>query len=680
MEFGYKNLVFILIFLGAVSFLYFNLIRIYHIIKLGKKEVRTTTIWQDILRMLKIAIGQTKIFRDNQAGWLHASIFWGFLIFLFSASESVLQGFYPGFSWNFLGYIFSLISFLTDFIALFILAAVFYALYRRFIVKVPRLQGDREEKIDAILVLGFILIITSSLLIQNASYIAFYGNDEYAIRPISNFISTFIPFVIAQSIYDYAWWIHILAILVFMNYLPYSKHFHVYTSLPNVYAGNDNIPNKLNRIDFEDENNEKYGATEFTDLTWRNIMDGYSCTHCGRCTSVCPANITGKVLDPREIIVQTRRRANDLGMILIRQNGNDPLLDPTNLNDEEREIENKKFIGDYQNPEALWQCTTCGTCMMECPLTIEHVPAIIEMRRGLVMMESEFPSLLQTTFSNLENSGNPWGFSQSDRANWAEGLGIKIAAESTDFEYLFWVGCAGSYDEKAIRVSKIFSHLLKEANIDFAILGVEEQCNGDPARRSGNEYLADMLIKMNVETLTNYKVKKVLTTCPHCFNTLKNEYPDFGLKLEVVHHTDFLNQLINEGKLKLAKNSSDKITYHDSCYVGRYNQIYDSPREILHQIANGNFVETQRNRDRGLCCGAGGAQMFLEETQGKRVNIERTEELLSTGSEKIVLNCPFCNIMINDGVKAKESETKVMDIAEIIYQNLDFSYHKKMEI
>lgn len=680
MEFGYKNLVFILIFLAAISFLYFNLIRIFQIIKLGKKEKRNSTMMQDIIRMLKIAIGQTKIFRDDNAGWLHAAIFWGFLVFLFSAAESVLQGFYSSFTWNFLGYFYSVLSLLTDLTAIFIAAAVAYAFYRRFVIKVPRLQGDISEKIDAVIVLGFILVITTSLLIQNASHIVFVGNEEYAIKPISNLIAGYIPFNLATTIYDYAWWVHVLGILVFMNYLPFSKHFHVYTSIPSVYSGSDNIPNKLSKIDFEDESNEKYGATEFTDLSWRSIMDGYSCTHCGRCTSVCPANITGKVLDPREVIIQTRKRADELGRILIRQAGNDPLLDPVQLNKDEELIESKKFIGEYENPEALWQCTTCGACMMECPITIEHVPAIIEMRRGLVMMESEFPSLLQTTFANLENSGNPWGFSATDRVNWAEGLDVKTVAEAGEFEYLFWVGCAGSYDEKGIKVSKTLTHLLKESGVSFAILGNEEQCNGDPARRAGNEYLADMLIKMNVETLTNYQIKKVITTCPHCFNTLKNEYPDFGLKMEVIHHTDFLNQLINEGKLKLLNNDKDKITYHDSCYLGRFNQIYESPRSIIKSISNGNFTEVIRSKDRGLCCGAGGAQMFMEETQGKRVNIERTEELLANGADKIALNCPFCSIMINDGVKAKESNTKVLDIAEIVYENLDFSYHKKLEI
>ncbi len=680
MEFGYKNLVFILIFLAAISFLYFNLIRIFQIIKLGKKEKRNSTMLQDTIRMLKIAIGQTKIFRDDNAGWLHAAIFWGFLVFLFSAAESVLQGFYPGFSWNFLGYFYSALSLITDIIAIFIVAAVVYALYRRFVIKIPRLQGDNSEKIDAVVVLGFIFIITTSLIIQNASHIIFLGNEEFAIKPISNLIAGYIPFSLAPIIYDYAWWIHVLGILVFMNYLPFSKHFHVYTSIPSVYAGSDTIPNKLSKIDFEDESNEKYGATDFTDLSWRSIMDGYSCTHCGRCTNVCPANMTGKVLDPREVIIQTRKRADEFGKILIRQGGNDPLLDPNKLTNEEEIIESKKFIGEYENPEALWQCTTCGACMMECPIAIEHVPSIIEMRRGLVMMESEFPSLLQTTFANLENSGNPWGFSPTDRVNWTEGLDVKTASETDEFEYLFLVGCAGSYDEKGIKVSQTLSHLLKEAGVSFAILGNEEQCNGDPARRAGNEYLADMLIKMNVETLTNYQIKKVITTCPHCFNTLKNEYPDFGLKIEVIHHTDFLNQLINEGKLKLLNNDKDKLTYHDSCYLGRFNQIYESPRNIIKTISNGNFTEVTRSKDRGFCCGAGGAQMFMEETQGKRINIERTEELLATEADKIVLNCPFCSIMISDGVKAKESTSQVLDIAEVIYQNLDYSYHKKLEI
>ncbi len=678
MDYNFSNFIFILIFFISVSFLYINLSRITRIIKLGKPEKTKASVWQNFWRMLKVAIGQTKIFRDSQSGWLHAAIFWGFLIFLFSAAESVIKGFYSPFSYSFLGWFNVGLSFITDIISLFILAAITYALYRRFIIKVPRLQGDIHEKIDAVLVLSFIGTITLSLLLQNASYISYFGHEANSFKPISEILSAFIPMSSSLHLYNIFWWIHIGTILVFMNYLPFSKHFHVYTSIFNVYYGHDNIPNKLEPINFEDESNEQFGATEFTDLSWRSIMDGYSCTHCGRCTSVCPANLTGKILDPRAIIVQTRQRAMELGQFMVEYNGNPSgAPDITQL----QAIQDKKFVGDYISAEALWQCTTCGACMQECPITIEHVPSILEMRRGLVMMESKFPALLQTTFDNIENSGNPWGFSPADRGSWAENMDVKIAADSPEFEYLFWPGCAGNFDEKGVKVSQIFAHLLKEANIDFAILGSEEQCNGDPARRAGNEYLADAMIKMNVETFKNYKVQKVITTCPHCFNTFKNEYPDFGVNLEVIHHTELLDKLIKEGKLQLDKNATkQKITYHDSCYLGRYNQIYQEPRTILTSIANVELIETERNKDKGFCCGAGGAQMFMEETDGKRVNIERSEELSSTNSDIIALNCPFCNTMISDGIKALEGTAKVEDIAQIVYDNLDFDKHKKLEI
>jgi Fe-S oxidoreductase len=340
------------------------------------------------------------------------------------------------------------------------------------------------------------------------------------------------------------------------------------------------------------------------------------------------------------------------------------------LTDAEQAILDKKFIGDYNSIEALWQCTTCGACMQECPVTIEHVPAIIGMRRSLVMMESNFPPLLQSTFSNLENNATPWAFSASERADWAEGLNIATAANKQDFDVLFWVGCAGSFDDRAKKVSIAFAKLLQIAGVDFAILGTEEQCTGDTARRAGNEYLADMLVKANVETLNAYNVKKIVTFCPHCFNTLKNEYPDFGGNYEVVHHTQFLKDLIAQGKLKLQPIADDMndVVYHDSCYLGRYNQEYDAPRNIIESLPGMKLKEVPRSHDKGLCCGAGGSQMFLEETEGKRVNIERTEELLATDPNTIAVNCPFCMTMITDGVKAKDKvdEVAVMDIAEIL--------------
>jgi Fe-S oxidoreductase len=309
--------------------------------------------------------------------------------------------------------------------------------------------------------------------------------------------------------------------------------------------------------------------------------------------------------------------------------------------------------------------------MQECPVNIEHVPAIVDMRRSLVMMDADFPAELQTTFGNMENNGSPWAFSQAERADWAEGTGIKTAAENPEFDILFWVGCAGSFDDRAKKVSLAFAELMQKAGVNFAILGTEEQCNGDVARRGGNEYLADMMVKANIETLSQYNVKKIVATCPHCFNTFKNEYPIFGANYEVIHHTQYIMQLIKEGKLSLKDNSAavESLTYHDSCYMGRYNNVYDEPRNSLLHVPGMKIKEVERSKDRGLCCGAGGGQMFMEENQGKRVNIERTEELLSTGAKTIAVNCPFCMTMISDGVKAKDAEdVKVKDVSEIILE------------
>jgi Fe-S oxidoreductase len=452
-----------------------------------------------------------------------------------------------------------------------------------------------------------------------------------------------------------------------MNYLPYSKHLHVLTSVPNVYFSNLGPVNKLKNIDFEDESIEKYGVSDVEDFGWKTLMDGYTCTHCGRCSSVCPAATTGKILDPRQIIIEVRDRTMDKMPILSKlQKGEE-------ISEQEQAILDKKFVGDYQSIEALWQCTTCGACMQECPVNIEHVPAIIDMRRSLVMMESEFPPLLQNTFGNLETNATPWAFPPSERADWAENTGIKTAAELQEFDILFWVGCAGSFDDRAKKVSLAFSKLMQSAGINFAILGTEEQCNGDVARRTGNEYLADMLVKANIETMSQYKFKKIVATCPHCFNTLKNEYPSFGANYEVIHHSQYIMELIKEGKLSLSEHSDEinDFTYHDSCYIGRYNNIYDEPRNTLLSVPGLNLKEPARSKDKGFCCGAGGGQMFLEEDKGKRVNIERTEELLDTGAKTIAVNCPFCMTMISDGVKAKEAEgIHVKDISELVFENL----------
>ena len=667
MEFGIKNIIFIFVFIGAFAFFTKNVLKLISYLQLAKPDNRFGDIGSRIKQTLLIAFAQTKILRDKKAGPIHAGIFWGFLILLFSAVNAIMSGLFNIYDFfSFLGPIYSIITILTDLFCLAIIIAVVMALWRRYVMKVQRLQVE-AEKVEAAFILMMIFTIVTALLFENATATVMYESG-WSVRPVAAFVGMMIPIGVVPVIHEIGFWIHILFIFAFMNYLPFSKHLHVLTSVPNVYFSTIGNVNKLENINFEDETVEKYGVQDVEDFKWKTLLDGYTCTHCGRCSSVCPANITGKVLDPRQIIIEIRDRTMDKMPILAKSKNGEVAI-----TDDEQKILDKKFIGDYQNIEALWQCTTCGACMQECPVNIEHVPAIIEMRRSLVMMDSEFPPLLQNTFGNLETNSTPWAFSPSERADWAEGAEINTAAELQEFDVLFWVGCAGSFDDRAKKVSLAFSKLMQIADVNFAILGTEEQCNGDVARRTGNEYLADMMVKANIETISQYKFNKIVATCPHCFNTLKNEYPSFGANYEVIHHSQFIMQLIKEGRLSLNAHSDaiNDFTYHDSCYIGRYNNVYDEPRNTLLSVPGLKIKEVARSKDKGLCCGAGGGQMFLEEDKGKRVNIERTEELLETGAKTIAVNCPFCMTMITDGVKAKEAEgVKVKDISEVVLESM----------
>ena len=671
-----ENLVFLVVLVTSLSVFGFSAFRLISWLSVARPDVRWDRIPERIATTLVVGFGQSKILRDKTAGPIHAAIFWGFLVLLFAATEMILEGLNGAWSLNFLGPVYSVVTALTDVFCLLIILGTVMALWRRYVSKVRRIQVE-SEKVEAGLILVAIFTIVSALLVQNSLRQHAMGADySWAFRPVAwplgNVLRSALGADVTGIVFHTAWWVHSIIILAFMNYLPFSKHLHVLTSIPNVFFGPLGPTNTLEKIDFEIEGIEKFGVVDIEDFSWKTLLDGYTCTHCGRCTSVCPANQTGKVLDPRAVIVNIHARTMDRAPLLIKQEKG------IVFSAEEQVVWDKKLIGDYVLPEALWQCTTCGACMQECPVNIEHVPAIVGMRRSMVMMEGAFneeSALLPDVYNNMETNAVPWGgFAHSDRADWAQGLGIKTAAEDATMEVLFWVGCAGSYDERAKKTSRAFSELMQIAGVDFRILGTEENCNGDVARRTGNEYLADSLTKTNIETLQRYAVRKIVATCPHCFNTIKNDYPQFGGNFEVVHHTQFIRDLIAEGRLKIdrEKMNNETITYHDSCYLGRYNDEYEAPRATLSDIPGLNVIEVERSGDKGFCCGAGGGRMFMEETVGERVNINRTNELLATGAETIALNCPFCTTMITDGVKAadKIDSVRVRDIGEILREHV----------
>lgn len=664
--FTLKNYIFIAVFIVAVGFFIYSCLRLISYLKLAKPENRFDKVGERLKNVLLIAFGQSKLLREPIAGVLHFLIFWGFMLFVFAVLEAIIQGFYSAFTLVFLGPLFSFITIVQDIFGLFVIAAVLFSFYRRFIQKVDRLIVDKAGSLDAAFILTLILIVVLSMFGQNISLVAKnnFILETYEMRPISFVLSNyfFTPQTNSADFwYEVFWWIHILTILGFMNFLPYSKHLHIISSIPNVFFAKTKDKRKIvNKLNLEDEDTESFGASDFEQLTWKQVMDGFSCTECGRCTSVCPAATVGKVLSPRKIIVDIRHRAEEKAPLLLN-----------NVTD--GEVIEKTLLHNYISDQELWDCTTCMACVQECPVMIEHIDSIIDLRRYLVLSESVFPPTLNPVFKNLETNFTPWAFNAADRAAWTDGLNIKTMAEDSKCDLLFWVGCAGSFDERYKKVSRAFSTLLQKANVDFRILGTEEKCNGDTARRLGNEYLAQMLMQENVETLNGYGVKKIVTACPHCYNSIKNEFQQFGGNYEVYHHTEMLEKLIAEGKLQTTTTGEkEKLTYHDSCYLGRYNDIYDTPRNLLQGSQDIELIEMQRNKSRGFCCGAGGGRMFLEDEEGGRINIERTNEALNTDAKTIGTACPFCMTMLSDGVKAseKQNEVSVKDIAEIILEKI----------
>ncbi len=660
-----KAILFLVVLIAAFAFFAKNVKKLVSYLNVGKNEPRFDQPGKRIKNVLSIGFGQKKLLREPLAGWMHFFIFWGFVVLLTAILETFLQGFGENLSFAFLGVFYGPLVFSQDLLALLVIVSVLVAFYRRNLAHVKRLRVSKHSQFDANLILGLILLIMISMLLQNALHISIEkatGIDtlDSGARFLSSAVAAIFmsaPYHSKLVLFQVFWWIHVMLVLGFLNYLPYSKHLHIGSSLFNVYFSKLTPKGKLKALNLDAEDLTKFGASDVEDFTWKQLLDGYTCTECGRCDSVCPANLTGKPLSPRKIIMDIRHRTMEKAPSLAAN----------------KETDNRHLVDDYITEDELWSCTTCRACMEECPVTIEHVDSIVDMRRYLVLNESRFPSELAAAYRNLENNYTVWAFNWRDRAKWAEGYDVPIASDvHDDFDILYWVGCAGSFDMRYQKVARAFSELMNRAGIRFAILGNEEKCTGDPARRSGNEYLAQTLMKENVETLSKHRVKKIVTTCPHCFNTLKNEYPEFGGTYEVVHHTEFIEQLIAEGKLKLSASQKQRLTYHDSCYIGRYNGIYDSPRNILGKLEGSELVEMKRVKDKGFCCGAGGARMWMEEKIGKRVNIERVEEALSTKPGVIASACPFCMTMLTDGVKAKEAAgVEVKDIAELVIEAMN---------
>jgi len=692
-----KQIIFILSFLITLFVFSYTVRKYIGFFKLTKPGFPVKQIGKRLVLMLKVAFGQTKILRKPVIGMLHAFVFWGFCVILIGSIEMTIDGlFAKEKTLKFLGVVYDIIMAMGDVFALLVLAAVIIFLIRRIFMNVKRFGGIEMKKIshiDANISLLLILILMVTLLGMNTFYIRSVmvkGLQVYGCYPVSNLLSGFIhtPHDNSVLIHQCCWWTHILVIFIFANYLPYSKHFHVFMSVPNVFLSRLEPLGKLPVMESVTrevkimmnpetaysapagpESTEvpgRFGVLDIEDVTWKNYLDSLSCTECGRCTSACPANITGKKLSPRKIIMDVRARMKEKGPQMVRY-GNEY-------------SDRKTLLRNYISEEELWACTLCNACAQECPVNINHPSLIVDMRRYLVMEESAAPGELNTIFSNIENNGAPWQFSHEDRLQWAEGSGMSVPVMAELFargekpEYLLWIGSAGAIDDRYKNVTRAFVKILNHLHISYAVLGTEETSTGDVARRAGNEMLFQMQALMIIDILKNYEVKKILTCDPHAYNTFKNEYPDLGGHFEVIHHTQFIKEQVEKGTLKLKSElfRDKRVTYHDPCYLGRANNEYESTRFVLNALSL-KKVEMERNRSFALCCGAGGGQMFKEAEQGdKEVFIERTEEALKTGAEIIATACPYCMAMFTDGLKYKnvEESVKNYDIAELVVMDM----------
>ena len=612
---------------------------------------RVRVVFTDVL-------GQTNVRRKFMPGFAHTLIFFGFLAIQPHSLELMVKGVIPSFDvGHLIPFLYKPYLYMADILGFFVLVGFSYALYRRLVIKPSYLTMG----IDANLIILFTSVIVLSFHLINAFELAMpVGDDGFSyagLFPISGIFASFFGITgLSQSGltigYELFYFIHIATILGFLVYIPGSKHLHLLAAAPNVFFKRLEIEKGVIKTDIEDETKETFGLGRANEFNWHNVLNLYACTECGRCEELCPAADTGKPLSPKQIIHDFK----------------DELLDQSDLllNGGKDEIQLLMREGSAITDDVLWSCTTCRSCEDICPVNNEHLVFVFEMRKHQVLMESSFPPEMKETFNNMENQANPWGFSADSRGDWCRDMDVPIMAEKKKADVLWFVGCAGSFDDRGKQISRATARILARAGVDYAILGSEEVCNGDMARRAGNEYLAQMMIAQNVETFGQYKFNTILTGCPHCFNTIKNEYPDFGANYDVVHTADFFKILIDEKRLNVSPQDFGTITFHDSCYLGRWNNIYQSPRQILSAAVSGKLIEPERTGSKGFCCGAGGSRMFMEETIGTRINNERARQITDCGADMAVSACPFCATMLHDGFMETDRPIPVKDIAQII--------------
>ena len=600
-----------------------------------------------------IVLGQRKLLQRFGPGLMHAFIFWGFLVLLPTILIAMIGIVDKHATLPWLGHQ-GWYAFLVDLFAVLVLVGVAAAVYIRKVLRPRRFEGSHRGEAD--LILALIATIALTLLLWHACRIALSVNDWPAsASPVSNALSGLFGRGEATRVLERVFvWAHVLTILGFLAYLPYSKHLHIFTAAINVWFARTGPGGRLEPLRFDDdsvpEEELRFGVGTAKDLTFKEVLDGFSCTECGRCQDACPAFATGKLLSPKLVVMGVRDN--------VFAQSEEPIL------------------GTNVPEEMIWDCVTCGACVQACPVSIEHVDHIVDLRRHQVMVEANFPAEAEPMLRDIERSSNPWGRAQSERADWASGLeGVRILEPGeTAPEYLYWVGCASSFDERARLAAESTAKLLRRAGVDFAILGPRESCTGDPARRIGNEYVFQAFAEQNVATLNEAGVTKIIANCPHCFNTLGNEYPDFGGHYEVIHHSELLARLVREGRLARADGAGSnggaplKVTYHDSCYLARHNDILAGPRELVSGV--GDTVEMERSGKETFCCGAGGAHMWMEE-RAKPINVERVREAAGTGADTLAVACPYCAVMLDDGVQSEGVDLRVADVATLLAESLE---------